>query len=162
MDKTARALTDTIDRMLLSEDELNTPAPDVEAAKEEVAQATSDLIEIASQLQEAISSHQRALKDAEMQLQQIVEQLNTKLGFEIRKRQNRLMIAHRNGACNTGYYSQRLGFKPDLANKTWSVEGPKARQFSREFPDSMELRSDPSALADAVVRFFTNQYETLK
>ena len=69
----------------------------------EASQAANDLLAIATQLQDAISQHKRALDDAEVQLNNIIEQLNTKLGWEIRQRQPKLMVTHSNGACNAGY-----------------------------------------------------------
>jgi len=128
---------------------------------EEMSQVASNLLEVASQLQEAISSHKRALKDAEIQLNNIVEQLNTKLGWEIRRRQPKLMVSHRNGCCDTGYYSKNLSFKPDLASKTWMVDGPLSRQFKREHPNTLQLANMPDLLANAVVDFFKNRFKTL-
>lgn len=126
-----------------------------------VTQAANDLLEIAAQLSEAIAQHERSLKDAKLQLENIVEQLNTKLGWEIRRRQGKMMVTHRNGLVNAGYYSNNLGFRPDLSRKAWQVEGPLSRHFKREHPEALELNSSPDLLADAVVNFFKTRYKTL-
>ena len=127
----------------------------------EASQAANDLLAIATQLQDAISQHKRALDDAEVQLNNIIEQLNTKLGWEIRQRQPKLMVTHSNGACNAGYYSKNLGFRPDLNNRCWRVDGPMSRSFKREYPQSLQLRGTSDLLADAVVDFFKKQFKTL-
>jgi alanine-alpha-ketoisovalerate/valine-pyruvate aminotransferase len=128
------------------------------AAVEEMA---NDLLEIAAQLQENIGRYKRDLQDAEMQLDNIVEQLNTKLGWEIRKRQPKMMIAHKNGKCHAGYFSQNLALRPNLQTKEWAAEGPLAKKFITENPDTLALSSDPAALADAIVKFFTGRFRTL-
>ena len=127
----------------------------------EVAQAANDLLAIATQLQDAISQHKRALEDAELQLNNIIEQLNTKLGFEIRQREPKLMVTQHGGACNAGYYSKNLGFKPDLNNRNWRVDGPMSRSFRREYPQALQLRGTSDLLADAVIDFFKRQFKTL-
>jgi hypothetical protein len=144
--------------VMLEEETGITPPPGNE---QEITQAANDIIQIACQLQDTIATHKRGLEDAEIQLQNIVEQLNTKLGWEIRKRQPKLMIAHRDGTCNAGYYSNNLQFRPDLAGKVWNVDGPQARMFRREFEHSLPLTNDLGGLADSVVKFFKTRYKTL-
>ncbi len=144
----------------LLEDNVGVTAPP--QSTEEVSQVANDLIAIACQLQDTISAHKRGLQDAEIQLQGLVEQLNTKLGWEIRRRQPKLMIAHKDGTCCAGYYSNNIYFKPDLQNKSWNVEGPQAGMFRREFEGSLPLSNDLGSLADAVVKFFRQRYKTLQ
>jgi hypothetical protein len=133
----------------------------LEDEKLETSQAANDLLAIATQLQDAITQHKRALDDAETQLANIIEQLNTKLGFEIRQREPKLMVTHGNGCCNAGYYSKNLGFRPDLNNRTWRVDGPMSRSFRREYPQALQLRGTSDLLADAVIDFFKRQFKTL-
>jgi hypothetical protein len=126
------------------------------------ANAAEDLVQIATQLQEMISTHQRDLRDFEIQLNQVMEQLNTRLGWEIRKRQPRLMVTHKDGCCNAGYFSKNLAFKPNIKNKAWNVEGPLANKFMGMNPEGIKLSGDQGELADLIVNFFKQHFKTLK
>jgi hypothetical protein len=134
------------------------PPPASEQTVEEVG---NDLLEIACQLQDTISMHKRSLQDAEMQLQTLMEQLNTKLGWEIRKKHPKLMIAHKGGTCNAGYCSNNLSFKPDLRAKEWNVDGPLSNMFRKQYSQVLPLNNDLGQIADAVVKFFKSRYKTL-
>jgi hypothetical protein len=151
-----------LDTLLEDEVGISPPPGQEQSAEQSVSQVANDLIEIACQLQDTISTHKRGLQDAEIQLQNLVEQLNTKLGWEIRRRQPKLMIAHKGGTCCAGYYSNNIHFKPDLQTKSWSVDGPQAGMFKREFEGSLPLNNDLGGLADAVVKFFRQRYKTLQ
>lgn len=133
----------------------------LEDTTQDVEKATSDLLDMATTLQDAMSQHKKALEDAQMQLDSIIERFNTKLGWEIRRRQPKLMVSHQKGCCNAGYYSQQLSFKPDLSNKCWNVDGEASRQFRRQFPDVLTLTSNTDSLADAVINFYKNRFKTL-
>jgi hypothetical protein len=155
--KVLERLERNINRKLNISEDLTSP----QSAQATVEQATTDLIEIATQLQDQISNHKKSLEDAELQLNNIIEQLNTKLGWEIRRRQPKLMVTHRGGNCNAGYYSQNLSCRPDLASKSWVVAGPLSKKFASEYPDSLSLSNTPSDLADSIVKFFTGRFKTL-
>lgn len=134
----------------------------IASPEKDTSQQANDLIAIATQLQETVGRLQRDLEDTQIQITNIVEQLNTNLGWEIRKRQPKLMTTHRNGKCVTGYRTKDLVMQPDLAKKLWSVGGPLGGSFLRQTPTAaLNLNSDVGSMADAVVNFFKQHYKSI-
>jgi len=130
----------------------------------------TDLLQVAGQLQDVINQHKRSMGEAEGKLNEIIDQLNAKLGYEIIQKQRllkgnkgELKVSHHGGNCNAGYFSKVLSFRPDLTSKCWRVDGSDAwpRHFRREYPHALRLTASPDLLADTVVKFFANRFRSL-
>jgi hypothetical protein len=131
-------------------------------APPEPSKQTTDLIEIAIQMQETIAKFQRDMHDTQIQINNIVEQLNSNLGVEIRRRQPKLTTSLKDGNCIAGYRTKQLITRPDLVNKCWRVDGPLGRHFARHAPANvLELDSDVRPLADAISNFFNDYYKSI-
>lgn len=124
-------------------------------------QAREDVLSVARHILDQVSDLQIKVQDAEKQIAHLVEQLNAALGMSIRKKQPKLMISHKNGACTCGYHSRDLVCAPDFKRKMWKVDGKLGRSFVRNYPQVIRLDNDVEPMADAVVDFFKRFYRTL-
>lgn len=124
-------------------------------------QAERDVLSIARQILDQVEDFELKVGDANTQIAHLVEQLNAALGMAIRKKQPKLMISHKNGACTCGYHSRDLMCSPDFKNKMWKVDGKLGRSFTRNYPQVIRLDNDVEPMANAVVDFFKRFYRTL-
>ena len=145
--------TNKIDAML--EEDLGIAPP-------EPTKQANDLIEIATQLQETISKLQRDMNDTQIQINNIIEQLNANLCWEVRKRQPKLTTSLKDGNCVAGYRTKQLIAKPDLVNRSWKIDGTLGRHFVKHAPaTALELSSNVGPLADAISSFFGEYYRSI-
>jgi len=130
--------------------------------KEETEEANAqDLALLAKEVLAQIQDLETKLQGARTQLVHIIERLNGELGTEIRKRQNKIGVSHRDGSCTCGYRSRDLVCRPDLQAGKWSIGGRMGRSFLRHHPEVVHLHGDVGPLADAIVGFFKRYYRTL-
>ena len=133
-----------------------------EAITEAIERDTSrDTLALATELLDNIGRYENDIKSAKQQISHLIEQINASLGMEIRKRQPKMMVAHRNGSCSCGYRSNDLTMQPDLSNKCWSIGGTLGSRFVRRYPQILRLDGDVNQIADAITDFFKQHYRTL-
>ena len=133
---------------------------DIEIAP--TSQVQKDIISIATELLDQISDLELKLNDSRIKISHFVEQLNASLGTEVRKQQPRLNVSHSDGACRIGYKSKEVAFRPDLKRKKWCTEGRYGRRFAKTYPEVLPLSGNVNPIANAVVDFFAQNYNSLR
>lgn len=102
----------------------------------------------------------RAQKDI---LEHAVESLCAYLALEIRKRMPKLNVHLANGTCNIQYRSKSLSISPNIAQAKWEIEPTDmGRGFVRGYSHVLPLQNDMSAIADAAIEHFSNNYKTIQ
>lgn len=116
----------------------------------------------AKQAAHKVKEAESVLRNAQDELNMAVENLNSQLSLEIRKRMSKLQVTISSGACQIRYKSKGITVKPNTINNKWEIDpNDMGRSFMKGFSHALPMNDDLSSIAEAVVEYFTGQYKTL-
>lgn len=124
----------------------------------------SELFKPATQALDEFKDAKNAMTEAERKLSEEIETLNNRLALEIRRANPELnVVLTREGKCAIKYknYNNVLTLKADPTNNQYITgESRFDKRFRRYHGHT--LNSTPEILGEAVSRFFTQNYRSLK
>jgi hypothetical protein len=101
----------------------------------------------------------RTMKD---NLEVLIDEMMAKLSLEVRKRMPKLNVSISSGRCDIRYKAKSIVIKPNLNKMSWSIDpNDMGREFLRSFKDEFKISNSFSAIADAIIDYFSGRYKTL-
>lgn len=120
---------------------------------------------VVGKLQKQILHHadlQSQIENSKDEINVIVDELLTKLVLSVRKRMPKLSINVSSNRCDIRYKAKAIILLPNLNKLEWNVEpNDMGKEFMKVFNETFKIEDDMTAIADAIVDYFTGRYKTL-